>query len=64
VRIDGELMEIWLNEVCDRYPTDSKLLHSINSHFTIPEAVIMEVNAKRFFLSILPAPDTILNTNG
>jgi len=22
VRIDGDLMEIWPNEVCDSYPTD------------------------------------------
>ena len=44
---------------CSRHSTDSKLLYSIVSHFTIPEAVIIEVSAKRFsfFYSVL---DTIL----
>ena len=31
-----------------RHPTNSKLLHSLVSHFMIPEAVIIEVNAKMF----------------
>ena len=31
-----------------RHPTDSKLLHSLVSYFMIPEAVMIEVNAKRF----------------
>jgi len=43
-----------------RHPTDSKLLYSIVSHFTIPEAVMMEISAKRFSLSPHPALDTIL----
>ena len=43
-----------------RYPTDSKLLHSIVSHFTIPEAVIIEVNTKSFFFFSHSVPDTIL----
>jgi len=39
-----------------RHPTDSKLLHSIVSHFIIPEAVMIEVSAKRFSPSPYPAP--------
>jgi len=43
-----------------RHLTDSELLHSIVSHFTIPEAVIIEVSAKRFSSFSHPALDTIL----
>jgi len=45
---------------CLRYPTDSELLHSIVLHFTIPEAVMIEVSAKRFFFLCHLALDTIL----
>ena len=31
-----------------RYFIDSELLHTLDSHFIIPEAVMMEVSAKRF----------------
>jgi len=33
-----------------RHPTNSELLYSIVSHLMIPETVIIEVSAKRFFL--------------
>jgi len=43
-----------------RHSTDSKLLHSIVSHFTIPEVVMMEISTKRFFFSPHLALGTIL----
>ena len=43
-----------------RHPTDSKLLYSIVSHFTIPKTVMIEVNAKKFFSFPYSALDTIL----
>ena len=43
-----------------KHPIDSKLLHSIVSHFTILEVVIIEVNAKRFSFFSSPVPNTIL----
>jgi len=36
-----------------RYPTDSELLHLLDSYFMIPEAVIIEVSAKRFSFILL-----------
>jgi len=43
-----------------RYSTDSKLLHLIVLHFTIPEIVMIEISTKRFFFSSHLTLDTIL----
>ena len=48
-------IEFWVYSMFfSRHSTDSELLYSLDLHFTIPEAVIIEINTKRFSL-LLPA---------
>jgi len=53
-------MKFWVYFVFLRYSTDSKLLYSLDSYFTISETVMMEISTKRFSLYSFFSLNTIL----